>query len=179
LRGGSRRQHRDRTVVADRRGLHRRTAHQLSIRRFQRLRPQPRRTVLAGVARIAAGGAPTVDTLVHRQLADRRTAIRFPSVQPVLPRPNALLVLALGRQLFHGRVERMVLALLAAAIFALHPAQTEAVTYISGRSVSLMSVFYLGALVAAGSDRRWLHFSVAPLGFAAALLVNETAWTLP
>src|SRR5690606_26882052 len=56
---------------------------------------------------------------------------------------------------------------------------TEAVTYISGRSVSLMSVFYLGALVAAGSDRRWLHFSVAPLGFAAALLVNETAWTLP
>lgn len=70
-------------------------------------------------------------------------------------------------------------ALGAALLFALHPAQTEAVTYISGRSVSLMSVFYLGALLAAISARKSVRNGAAPLLLIAALLTKETAWTLP
>lgn len=74
-------------------------------------------------------------------------------------------------------------ALAAALIFALHPAQSEAVTYISGRSVSLMALFYLAALLAwlhpdEGGDTRWRSIA-APLLFIAALATKETAWTLP
>lgn len=74
-------------------------------------------------------------------------------------------------------------ALIAALVFALHPAATEAVTYISGRSVSLMALFYLGAMLAwlrvdEGGDVRWRTI-VAPLLFLAALATKETAWTLP
>lgn len=92
---------------------------------------------------------------------------------------NVLLVLALGRQLFQTQLEAGLIAIIAAAFFALHPAQTEAVTYISGRSVALMSVFYLASLVAGGAANRFLRITVSPLLFAGALLTKETAWTLP
>jgi len=73
--------------------------------------------------------------------------------------------------------------LFAALVFALHPAQTEAVTYISGRSVSFMAVCYLGAVFAyvegREHNRPWLHGVISPLLFVAAMLVKETAWTLP
>jgi len=74
-------------------------------------------------------------------------------------------------------------ALIAALIFALHPVQTEAVTYISGRSVSLMAVFYLAAFLAwlradEIGNTRWRTLA-APLLFVAALATKETAWTLP
>lgn len=74
-------------------------------------------------------------------------------------------------------------ALVAALIFALHPVQSEAVTYISGRSVSLMALFYLTAMLAwlrpdEGGDTRWRSIA-APLLFIAALATKETAWTLP
>ena len=67
-----------------------------------------------------------------------------------------------------------------ALLFALHPAQTEAVSYISGRSVSMMSAFYLGAALIwlrAAHDRRAQGLSAVL--FACALLTRETAWTLP
>lgn len=90
---------------------------------------------------------------------------------------NTLLVLHLARRL------GLPGALGAAAFFALHPVQTEAVTYVCGRSVSLMNTFYLAALLlhlrAEGPGqgvRRWLGI---PGWFAAALLVRETALTLP
>ncbi|HVY04914.1 MAG TPA: hypothetical protein VHB46_02955 [Burkholderiales bacterium] len=73
--------------------------------------------------------------------------------------------------------------LIGAMLFALHPVQTEAVTYISGRSVSLMALFYLGSALAwmrVGHDeagRSWRLFSA--LLFGLALLVKETAVTLP
>lgn len=92
---------------------------------------------------------------------------------------NVLLVFALSRRLFQTELDATLLALIAAAVFALHPAQTEAVTYISGRSVALMAVFYLGSLLAACSAGRVLAWLVSPLLFAAALLTKETAWTLP
>lgn len=69
----------------------------------------------------------------------------------------------------------------AAALFAVHPINSEAVTYLSGRSMSLMTLFYLGSLLAYirraenGRGAAWL----SPLLFAAALLVKETALTLP
>ncbi len=70
-----------------------------------------------------------------------------------------------------------------ALLFALHPAATEAVTYISGRSVSLMALFYLAAMwcFVAGEarGRRWLSRGLATLLFALALAVRETAVTLP
>ncbi len=75
------------------------------------------------------------------------------------------------------------LPLLTALLFALHPANTEAVTYISGRSVSLMSLFYLGGLLAYAhgrchANRLHLHL-LTPLYFALALLTKETAVTFP
>lgn len=85
----------------------------------------------------------------------------------------------------HGPVAPATTAvpLLTALIFALHPANTEAVTYISGRSVSLMALFYLAAfaayLHAAPPSRRAWAGIASPLLFAAALAVKETAWTLP
>jgi tetratricopeptide (TPR) repeat protein len=75
----------------------------------------------------------------------------------------------------------LAVAATAAGLFALHPAQTEAVTYICGRSVSLMALFYLGALAMhlrrqdALGAARW----VSPGLFIAALATKETAWTLP
>ena len=66
--------------------------------------------------------------------------------------------------------------LAAALLFALHPVQVEAVTYISGRSSSLVAAFYLGAVLAYLRGARWT-ISV-PL-FALALATKETAVTLP
>lgn len=74
-------------------------------------------------------------------------------------------------------------AWIGAALFALHPVQTEAVTYISGRSVSLMAFFYLSALWAyiqgrLHQDRR-MSWGVSSALFLLALAVRETAITLP
>jgi hypothetical protein len=67
-------------------------------------------------------------------------------------------------------------ALIAALLFALHPAATEAVTYISGRSSSLMAAFYLGALLA---YLRGVHWFFSTTLFLFAVATRETAVTLP
>lgn len=96
---------------------------------------------------------------------------------------NSVLVFLLLRALRPGRGREDLLPLLAALMFALHPVQTEAVTYVSGRSVSLMALFCLGSLLAylkadaSPTPRAWRLFSAAL--FAAAVLVKETAVTLP
>lgn len=70
-----------------------------------------------------------------------------------------------------------------AALFALHPAATESVTYISGRSVSLMALFWLAAmgcfLEGQARGKPWLSQWLATGLFALALAVRETAVTLP
>ncbi|MDD2701617.1 MAG: tetratricopeptide repeat protein [Sideroxydans sp.] len=75
------------------------------------------------------------------------------------------------------------LPLFVALLFALHPAHTEAVSYISGRSASQMSLFYLGGLLAYTHGRHHasaLHLHLlTPLCFLAALLCKETAITFP
>jgi tetratricopeptide (TPR) repeat protein len=61
-------------------------------------------------------------------------------------------------------------------LFALHPAQVEAVTYVSGRSSSLMASFYLGALLVYLRGRHW---GWSALLFVLAASTKETALTLP
>jgi hypothetical protein len=66
-------------------------------------------------------------------------------------------------------------ALMAAAIFAVHPLQAEAVDYIWGRSIVLAAVFCFGALAAWLAERRWL----AVLLFVLALLAKEECAAFP
>lgn len=70
-------------------------------------------------------------------------------------------------------------ALVAAALFALHPAQTESVTYISGRSVSLMATCYLAALLFHLRMPSVRGRGVTVLAFIVAIAAKENAWTLP
>jgi tetratricopeptide (TPR) repeat protein len=67
-------------------------------------------------------------------------------------------------------------------VFALHPAQTEAVVYIAGRSTVLSGVATLAGLYAwerarDGGSRAWMAGVILCLG--AALAAREAAWTLP
>lgn len=75
------------------------------------------------------------------------------------------------------------LPLFVALLFVLHPAHSEAVSYLSGRSSSLMTLFYLLGLLAYTHGRQQasaLHLHLlTPLCFAAALLCKETAITFP
>lgn len=100
---------------------------------------------------------------------------------------NVLLVFALTRHFLrqHPALPQQLpgIPFLTALLFAVHPTDTEAVTYISGRSVELMTLFYLAGLLAyaSGRERRssmLVHF-VVPLCFVAALGVKETAVTFP
>jgi protein O-mannosyl-transferase len=88
------------------------------------------------------------------------------------PRPDTWTGEAVGRA-----------RLLVTLLFALHPIQTESVTYISGRSMLLMSSFGLAALLCwleADHRRRPMTWRVsALLLFAAAILSKEVAVVLP
>ncbi len=96
----------------------------------------------------------------------------FSALNIALHAMNAVLLFFIGEALFRDRRAAFVAALL----FALHPAATEAVTYISGRSSSLMALFYLGALLA---YLRGAHWSVSSVLFVLAVATRETAVTLP
>jgi hypothetical protein len=91
---------------------------------------------------------------------------------------NTVLLFFIGRNLIPDNVRNYSVspAPLAALLFALHPMQTEAVTYISGRSSSLMAAFYLGALLA---YLRGAHWTLSCLLFVLAVATRETAVTLP
>ncbi|HEY5760045.1 MAG TPA: glycosyltransferase family 39 protein [Steroidobacter sp.] len=74
-------------------------------------------------------------------------------------------------------------ALLAALLFALHPVQTEAVTYISGRSSSLAACFCLLSLYCwvrgEDSERKMTSLALCCVCFALAVATKETALVLP
>ncbi len=120
----------------------------------------------------------------------------FHAVNVALQVANALLVLALLRRL-GPRVapgpageqggaagpEGEAAALVGALLFALHPAQTEGVTYLSGRSTSLAALLALGSVLAwmRGRDegarvQAWL---LSPALMLASLGVKETAVAVP
>ena len=96
----------------------------------------------------------------------------FQALNIALHAANAALLFLIGKILFRNPSA----ALVAALLFALHPAQTEAVSYVSGRSSSLMALFYLGALLA---YLRGTHWAVSAFLFVLALATRETAVTLP
>jgi len=81
-----------------------------------------------------------------------------------------LLAYACLRRLFPERA-----ALAAAAVFAVHPIQAEAVNYVSARADLLAAVFCLAALLCWLANRRWLAVPC----FAAALLSNEYSLLFP
>ena len=70
-----------------------------------------------------------------------------------------------------------------ALVFALHPAQTESVTYISGRSNALATLFVLLALLvwlkSREKDAGWWMTPLSALAFVAALACKETTAVLP
>lgn len=96
---------------------------------------------------------------------------------------NACLVWWLAVRMAESSPLRSVVPLLAATLFVAHPLQTESVTYICGRSTSLMTLFYLAAMAfhewsrsrPAGRGARW----GSAVFFVLALAVKETAVTLP
>lgn len=98
---------------------------------------------------------------------------------------NTVLVYYITRRFLSGREHLPFVnaAFLAALLFGLHPIQTEAVTYISGRSVSLMTTFYLGSMLAyikgTEAENHGLVYLLSPLLFILAVLTRETALTLP
>jgi tetratricopeptide (TPR) repeat protein len=95
---------------------------------------------------------------------------------------NAVMLFLLASRIGGPSVSRFA-ALLPALLFAVHPVQTEAVTYISGRSASLMAFFYLGSLLAwlRGRERgsRLLLYLASPVLFLLAAASKEVALTLP
>jgi tetratricopeptide (TPR) repeat protein len=74
------------------------------------------------------------------------------------------------RRLLPGRA-----ALAAAAIFAVHPLQAEAVDYVWGRAIVLAALLSLASLMAWLDGKRWL----AVAWFAAALLAKEECAAFP
>jgi len=97
---------------------------------------------------------------------------------------NAVLVLLVGQEVatLTGLRRPLSVALLAAALWALHPMTTEAVTYVTGRSEALCATFYLGAVLGWLRWRRggdWVSLLVAFLSFLAATASKEVAATLP
>jgi Flp pilus assembly protein TadD len=74
-----------------------------------------------------------------------------------------------------------LVALFAALVFGLHPVQTESVTYITGRSSTLMALFLLSSFFTYLQYRltqKIPYLILSSLGYACALLVKETAITL-
>lgn len=96
---------------------------------------------------------------------------------------NTVLVYRLSLQLLAQCVANDALvALLVAAVFALHPAQTEAVTYLSGRSVALEAMGLLLAALAAlkaQQTARHIWWWLAGLALLFALGCRETAIIAP
>jgi hypothetical protein len=84
-------------------------------------------------------------------------------------------------QSLHQRMENV--PLVTALLFAVHPIQTESVTYICGRSSSLMALFYLAGLLAYARGRSFGRktqlYVLTPALFVMALAVKETAVTFP
>ncbi|MBI3580890.1 MAG: hypothetical protein HY098_02230 [Nitrospinae bacterium] len=74
-------------------------------------------------------------------------------------------------------------AFVVARLFALHPVQTESVSYVAGRSESLMAFFYFASFLAyldgAGRERAAPFSLFSLFMFACALAARETAATLP
>ena len=104
---------------------------------------------------------------------------------------NALLVFVLAGRLFAAfglTRARLFVSLAAGLLFALHPLQTEAVTYVSGRRDVLSTAFFLAAVVLflgppgrqdTAGPLRMRSLICVPLLLAGGLLSKEMVATLP
>ncbi len=92
---------------------------------------------------------------------------------------NSLLVYFLARMIIDGQDNKTgLIPLLAALLFALHPVNVEAVTWIAGRTDPLLAMFVLSSsyLWLRWLDQpRWQNIVATLLLFGAALLTKETA----
>jgi len=86
----------------------------------------------------------------------------------------------------HWSVEKYYIAFFAAALWAAHPIQTQAVTYIVQRMTSLAAMFsiisiyyYLQARITNNTQKRILLFLVSFLFFLLAFSTKETGFLLP
>jgi Tfp pilus assembly protein PilF len=122
----------------------------------------------------------TVLTFAVNETLTPGNAAAFHAVNVGLHAVVTILVFWLARDLFNERV-----AVIAAALFAIHPLHTEAVTSIVGRAELLAALFGLLAILTAGtietaaapwSRRAWLGLSV--LCFAIAVFSKESAVTI-
>ena len=80
-------------------------------------------------------------------------------------------------------LQPQAIALLAALLFALHPAHSEVVVYISSRSTALMGLFSLAAIICAlhafaAKSRAKYYLSLAFILFLVALSIKESALIL-
>jgi protein O-mannosyl-transferase len=106
---------------------------------------------------------------------------------------SLLLFIFLGMILNSGTIKqnyvlknKQYIRLFASLIFAVHPLQTQSVTYIVQRMESLSGLFYIGALTgylvfrrAAASNRQIFGASVFIVSGMLAVLTKQTAFTLP
>lgn len=106
---------------------------------------------------------------------------------------NAALVFAVTGLLFNsplmgekGRAYAFPAALIASFLFASHPVQTQAVSYVTQRFASLTAFFYLLSLASylkwrasEGGGRRAALYAVSLLSAIAAQFTKETGFTLP
>ncbi|MHC4662403.1 MAG: tetratricopeptide repeat protein [Planctomycetota bacterium] len=91
---------------------------------------------------------------------------------------NAFLVYLLMGRIFRTRY----ISVIGALLFALHPVQTEAVTYISGRKDVLFTLFYLIGLLAFITYRRggsWVWAPAALFTYVLSFFSKEMAITFP
>jgi len=101
---------------------------------------------------------------------------------------NTMLIYALSRSPMTTQSDipdtlKTQIPFIAALFFAVHPIQTEAITYISGRSASLMTLFYLGSLLSytygRDNNRSLFVYVLSPILFFFAIAVKEVAVALP
>lgn len=122
----------------------------------------------------------TVLSLTINEAVTPGNAAAFHAVNVLFHAGVTILVFWLSVRLFDERI-----ALIAAALFAVHPLHTEAVTSIVGRAELLAALFGLLAILTAGAIdtapnrwavRGWLALSV--LSFALAVFSKESAVTV-
>jgi lipoprotein NlpI len=102
----------------------------------------------------------------------------YHAVNVLLHLANILLVYVLVRSLS----QRTAIALIVAALFAIHPLGVEVVAWVSSLSILLSTLFYLGALIVyltyTRSGRMW-HLAAVWGLFLLALLAKSSAATFP
>jgi len=106
---------------------------------------------------------------LNRQLAGENP-VGFHALNLALHIAAVILLYECLRRLMEPRA-----ALIASAIFAVHPIQAEAVDYVWGRSIVLAAALCFASLLAWITGRRW----IAVFWFAAALMAKEEVAAFP